>query len=91
MTGQPWEPPIQAFRARFRTSEPLSAPERESLLRELAGDSPLPPSEGHIGPDGAGWLLYAEESLTSSNRDEIEEWLRTHLRLRDVSLDAAAD
>jgi hypothetical protein len=90
-SAHPWEPPIGAFRARFQTSEPLSAPERESLLRELAGDSPRAPNEGHIGPDGGGWLLYAGESLTASIRDEIAAWLRTHPRLRAVSLEAVTE
>jgi hypothetical protein len=88
---RPWEPAVGAFRARFRTSDALAEPERESLLRDLAGDSPRPPNQGHIGADGAGWLLYSDESLTATDRDEIGDWLRKHPRLRAISMEAVTE
>jgi hypothetical protein len=88
---RPWEPALGSFRASFRTAAPLAEPEREALLRDLAADSPRPPSEGHIGEDGAGWLLYAGESLTATDRDEIAGWLRAHPRLRAIIVESAAD
>jgi hypothetical protein len=88
---RPWEPALGPFRVRFRTREPIAEPEREALLRDLAADSPRAPSEGHIAPDGAGWLLYAGESLTGTDREEIAGWLRAHPRLRAIAVESVAD
>jgi hypothetical protein len=88
---RPWEPALGAFRVHFRTSELIAEPERESLLRDLAADSPRPPNEGHIDPDGAGWLLYTGESLTATDRDEIAGWLRQHPRLRAITVESVTD
>ena len=88
---RPWEPALGAFRVRFRTTAPIAEPEREALLRDLAADSPRAPSEGHISPDGAGWLLYAGESLTATDREEIAGWLRAHPRLGAIAVESVAD
>jgi hypothetical protein len=88
---RPWEPALGAFRVHFRTTEPLAEPEREALLRDLAADSPRPPNEGHIGPEGRGWLHYDGESLTASDREQIASWLRAHPHLRAIVVESVPD